>query len=293
MLSQLNVHLYNEFHAGDVFFSRAIIQLVKQYLTEGQTIKYHHNCSKGILKDLPYVTELPIDEYCVRENTIYKPATGELYINTWYGQGNFKFFNPGGGTTLRTIHSICQNICNNLFNSCTFIEDENIYPQINHENIPHCNSVFLGPNILICNDLAMSGQSNNMSFDITTHKLSTTFPNCTFFVTNKTFLSKSPNIMYIDDIFPYRPNLLEISKFSQKCSLILGRSSGPYSYCMSKDNITDIRKTFVSVANNYMPGIWDKRFHKCTYHHFNGSQEDKLTYFLTNELQRIVDGFSK
>jgi hypothetical protein len=45
--------LYNNYHNGDVFYSRVIVrQLLKRY-----NIKFHHNNAKNLFEDLLNVTE--------------------------------------------------------------------------------------------------------------------------------------------------------------------------------------------------------------------------------------------
>lgn len=275
------IHIYNNFNNGDVFFSRQIIDKVHKYFPS-EIIIYHHKCTKGILKDISYIEEQDLNQFCIEEKTIFEVNGGDLYINTWYGQGNMKFFQQGGGTTLKTIYLITKNILTYLNFDEIFEENEMIYPIINY---PHS---FFFKNyrtykILICNDDSLSGQSKNTNLDFLINTLSLKFPRFIFYVTKKmeTF---SRNVIFTDDIYLSRPNLLEISYISKHCNIIIGRASGPYSYSMTQENILDKYKTFISLSNDYLTGIWDSRFHKCNYYHLPESNINHITDRITNIL---------
>lgn len=275
------IHLYNNYNNGDVFFSRSIIEIIHNYFPSEKII-FHHKCPKGILKDFTYILENDLNEFCLDKNTIIENEDGDIYINTWYGQGNMKFFQQGGGTTLKTVYLIIKNILHYFNINESVEENENIYPKL----MPHPSFFFQNLRtykVLICNDESLSGQSRNTNLDPLINKLSYIFPNVIFYVTKK-MDTINKNVIFTDDIYPYRPNLLEVSYISKYCNVIIGRSSGPYSYSMTQENILDKYKTFISLSNDYLTGIWDMRFHKCDYYHIPESNINHIIDKITNIL---------
>jgi hypothetical protein len=280
----MRYHLYNNFNNGDVFFSRPIIKMFLDSFSK-ENILYHHKCNKGILRDIPNIVECDIDEYCKQTEKIVVYGD-DVYINTWYGQGNMEYFNIGGGTTLSTIYLICKYI-KNFFNLIVDVnEDINMYPTINFNNL-NLDSKNLYKNekfkVLICNDDAISGQSHNTNLDFLIEFLSSTFRDIIFLVTKKNGLIRE-NILFTDDLYPNRPNLLEISFLSTHCNVILGRSSGPYSYSMIKSNISDNTKTLISLTKIPITGIWDFRFHNCDYSYKVESNINNITSFVHDKI---------
>jgi hypothetical protein len=280
----MKINFYNNCNNGDVHFSRKIISVVKEIYPDAEFYFLHRN-RKGLLKDLKFITEGNLNDKCVQNNGVTK-YENEIYINTWYGQQNLIFMIKGGGTTLMTVNYILQDIMLNLGKIIDFPE-ETIYPSVDFNNIdlPLINNGF---NVLICNNESLSGQANNVNLDYMIDVVSSLYPNITFYITKKIAIYK-PNVIFTSDITNVLPDLLEISYISTKCNIIVGRSSGPYSFSMLLENIKDENKTLIGLCNNSIDGIWDTRFLKCRYVH-NPSGDINV---ITNNLIDIIKTYGK
>ncbi len=258
----MTINFYNNFNNGDVHFSRTLISLIKDNYPDYEYNFLHKN-KKGILKDLPYINEIDLDEKCVQDESVTF-YDNSIYINTWYGQNGFYFLRQGGGCTLKTANAIVHNIFSILNKTITFNE-ENLYPTIYFKQIllPEIKDGF---NVLICNNNSLSGQANNINLDHMINVVSDLYPEITFYVTDKIGINKN-NIIFTSDITNVSPDLLEISYISTKCNIIVGRGSGPYSFSILLENIKDESKTFLALCNTYLEGIWDTKHLKCKYYH--------------------------
>lgn len=272
---------YNNFHNGDVHFSRGIVKTIVKYFPDCEYF-YLHNNKKGILKDLSHIVESDLDEYCDMEKSVTF-IDNKIYINTWYGQ-NYRNFLNMGGTTLLTIKLILQHILNTL-NIDHSIDNKTLLPHIVFESIkkPNVSENF---NVLICNNNAISGQANNVDLNGVIDTISENNPHIMFYVTDKIDLNKQ-NIIYTSDITESNPDLLEISYISNRCKIIIGRSSGPYSFSITDINLLDENKSFLALCHDYNTGIWDANLSKCKYYHESGNNVNKIT----NIIQNIIDSY--
>jgi hypothetical protein len=125
--------------------------------------------------------------------------------------------------------------------------------------------------ILICNGAPKSGQSfaNNMSEFITS--VAQLYPNVDFICTEK-FEASAWNILFTDDIIrdteieekraPWEDretnfcDLQEISYLSEHVDGIVGKNSGPFVFCETKNNYMNSTKKFLSYNVS-----WGEAFH--------------------------------
>ena len=49
-----NITLYNHFHNGDIFYSRILVNILKNHYS----ITYYHNLKSPLFEDLPEVNEI-------------------------------------------------------------------------------------------------------------------------------------------------------------------------------------------------------------------------------------------
>ena len=49
-----------------------------------------------------------------------------------------------------------------------------------------------------------------------------------------------------------RPDLIYMGYIARHCDLIIGRNSGPFTYCMTKENLIDSPKKFLSTTDHPM-----------------------------------------
>lgn len=230
------INLYNHFHYGDIFMSRGIIQS----LSEHYHINYYHNLKQGLLKDLKNVTEIVGIPGNISPN---QTVNGNFY-NTWIGTI------PNAMGIFEHYKLILGNILSEL--NLPSPENEKIIPVIKFEELQTFKiDEFIRKNlntyrkfVLICTGDVHSQQSENFDFTPIVNHLSENYKDI-FFITTTPILEKN-NLTSTDQINNLVPDLLEISYISKFCDIIVGRSSGPYSYCLTKENLTDPKKTFVS-----------------------------------------------
>jgi hypothetical protein len=280
----MTINFYNNYNNGDVHFSRTLIRLIKESYPDSK-FNYLHKNKKGILEDLDFIEEMDLDYRCI-ENESVSFYDDIVYINTWYGQSDFYFLKKNGGCTLKTVNDIVHNIFSKLNKKINFNE-EILYPSVDFSKInkPKINDGF---NILICNNNSLSGQSNNINLDSMIDNLSELFPNITFYVTDKNNINKK-NVIFTSDITNSSPDLLEISYLSTKCNIIVGRSSGPYSFSMIYENIKDNTKVFFGLCHEYIVGIWNTDYLNCKYYHNPGNDINEIT----NNLAEIINNYGK
>jgi hypothetical protein len=107
-------------------------------------------------------------------------------------------------------------------------------------------------NVLFCNNFVNSRQSENFSFSEIINNLGEKFKDINFIITNyESGIIIKENVFYTTDIITGFNNfdLNEISYLSTKCDVIIGRSSGPYSFSIVKENILNSKKKFVCFTN--------------------------------------------
>jgi hypothetical protein len=249
-----NVYFFNNYHNGDVFYSKEFIKDIKNKL--GINHYYCHNNDFSILKD---VDVDQIRKYTPHNDTSVIQIGDDLYINTWIGQQNFKYLTYG--CSLKSNYILFCDIYNQLnisINPMEFYIPTVDFQKIETKNIDN----FIQSNkryVLVCNNSVWSGQSENFDFDPIIDYLSNIYPNITFIMTNDSFLQKS-NIITVNNILNYSNNLLEISYLSTKVDVIIGRASGPFCFTHIKENMENPNKIFIcfSYYENESKWILDK-----------------------------------
>jgi hypothetical protein len=102
--------------------------------------------------------------------------------------------------------------------------------------------------IFISNGDVQSKQSLNFDFAPIIRNLSSRFPNYIFLITND-IDNKSSNVIYTGNITNRKQDLLYLSYFSTLSNVIIGRSSGPYTFSLVKENLLDENKTLIGFTN--------------------------------------------
>jgi hypothetical protein len=228
---------------------------------------YLHNCNPKILKDFPnlkqdnaftsfdnwqLVTNYPISYFhqILQNNS-------NLYINTWVGQQNWitkKGINRNRDMRYCSLYSHYE-LYEDIFNTLNIpIEPIEYYiPEIdfNYVEKENINNFFSQKNyklkVLIVND---EPRTIRIQMDMVgiANILSIKFPNVLFILTKKSYIVRD-NIAYCNEIIKLDCDLNEISYLSKFCNMIVGRPSGPYTFCMVKDNFVK-DKTLVTISNN-------------------------------------------
>ncbi len=281
------IKFYNHFGFGDIFISREFVRQICKYFdvpTEFST--YYHNKDFKFFIDIPMqerqieslmspskfttivmrplgqveqyfenYSQILIDIPLKKESTVaerintFKLAIredGDIYINTWIGR-NPKYVLPGIACTIKNYIQMYRDI------GILIPQDDWLYiPSINFVKIyEHKKNPFLNINehcVLICNGDVLSNQSKNFDFTPIVEALAKTHTDRTFVLTKKVSINLD-NVLYTDD-FTGGKDLFDIAWLSEnKCDVIVGRSSGPFVFCQTKNNYLNPEKRIISFTH--------------------------------------------
>jgi hypothetical protein len=307
-----SITLYNHYHNGDLFVSKQFVkQFVQQFAQYSHT--YCHFNHPKTLQDLAIAYEGP--PHAFAEKSPWSVNHDQLAINTWVGVYQSPCDPPAfyqGGINLRILHSIWSylseqltailgtpfHLSNNLMDYVPEID----YSQYNVSSVDDYVAARSRKRVLFCNGAAMSGQSFAHNLSDLIQWFADRYPQVDFVCTAK-FVTDRHNIMFTDDICTVeqttpaqvmywnqninRCDLNEISYLSTHCDLIVGKNSGPFVYCLTKQNVNNAAKTFISfntvAADNLLYGMNTA----CTYiqtadfepHHMAQLIDSKLCQF--------------
>jgi len=250
---------FNQMRNGDVHVSRNFVKYLMTKL-KAKEYFYMHNNPPELLADidnLKYLDNLsilidPFINYMLIDNT--------LYINTWIGQLNFKYCQPQGCTLDGNMSLYSDQLAN--FSKRINCSKEKLLPKIDYSKffIKNIDNFMADKKdkikVFISNGDCMSEQSENFNFDMAINEFSSKYKNVLFFVSNPTEIIKE-NVFYNADIIKSgKPDLNENSYISTFCDIIIGRSSGSYTFSLVADNLLDEKKIFVSFTYKEAEGIW-------------------------------------
>ena len=242
------INFFSAFHTGDVFASKEFVRQVRNELTDFNFGYYHKNHPK-IMKDLdmPYMGPTNLHDFPQAGRYIESRDGKILKINTWIGAFNprwqpeppYYFEYDGGpvpayGTNLISLSCVWGHIfekINDYFGTSLKLKDKMDYiPTIDYnffDITSHQKFIEERGNtkkVLFCNGLPMSGQSipNDEIYDLSTVKWNDRkIGNC---------------------------DLNEISYLSNHCDLIVGKQSGPFCYCATRENLMNPNKYMIAFS---------------------------------------------
>lgn len=256
---------FNHFHNGDVFNSKVFVQDIIKKI-DNRKYYYAHSTNQKILLDTN-VIQLPMAFFPINNTNTILHNNDIMFVNTWIGA---YFHNdlmnniPAFGTkvdfenecSLRFSYKMYKRIYKEISEVLkleTPIELDDIqeyWPTVNYSkfNMVFVNRLLMkhsgNKRILISNGPGHSGQcSYNQNMADMILEIAATKSNYTFIVTHK-FPSTLENILFTDDMQVENGDLNEISFLSCLCDIIIGRSSGPFTFSITKDNVDDPNKTF-------------------------------------------------
>jgi len=311
---------FNMFRNGDLFvvreFTRSLVYQLPEY-----NWYYAHGNHPNSLADMPY-KYLPMPHFhevcasvgCTSHEMSdilpkYKPlepnevlrnwsVDSPLYINTWAGCFHGSVFPRMTYPNMHDLLQIWKNISILLYQKTNTLTtfDKNIieyFPKVNHLYFDSSLITYAHKKIngyskkwLIANGKSMSGQSqlNSEILNQVIINLAVQNKDIVFICTEK-FPHDLNNIYFTTDLFVKSFDLPEISVFSQFCDVIIGKNSGPFTYCHTHSNILDNTKTFISFSNlerdNLLYNISDK---KCSFFHSNATEYSDVLSILNNYL---------
>lgn len=254
---QNTIKFYNHFHNGDIFVSRGFITDIIKKLPDFN-FEYHHKNAKKTTDDfITYGEKLNGYNSLVR----FVPGENELAINTWIGAYN-DYWNKEpphfweGGINYVVLHRMWKyivSVINDHFKTDIELSDciESYIPEIDYglaqlEPIKqHLSGREGQKRILFSNGVPMSGQSFIDDMGAFINQFAQENPDVQFYVTKRIFTDR-PNILCTDDFNINGSDLIEISYLSKYCDLVVGKNSGPFIYCLTRENMMDPTKKFLS-----------------------------------------------
>lgn len=226
----MSILFYNTRHFGDCFVSRSFIADVVNKVND--KVYYAHGHKKNYLFNDINLTEIEPNQDISSYNFIF---------DTWYATENHKYFEKTG-CTLQTLYKIFFDVYQKLGIQ---IEPINEYiPSIDYK-IYGLNEEERNKNsVLVCTNKPLSSQSNSDDMGYFVNEISKRLPEKLFFITNDVpGIETRENVFYTKDILKNN-NLIELSWFSTQCSSVIGRSSGPYTFSLTKKNLEEGLKFF-------------------------------------------------
>jgi hypothetical protein len=251
-LPKRKVLFYNNWHNGDIHMSRPYVIDLMNLLGDCDYYYYHKN-DKKLLADIENL------------ETVTEMTKSDLSIDTWIGQYHYRGMDIPEMAANKSVflgcnfphyYAVMSLVYESLGLGRAIKSMEHYIPSIDYEKfyIKNIDTFFSGqtnPSVLISNNSIMSGQAPAVDFDAVTLSLADTFPQISFLLTNPgTIKIQKNNVFYCDEIInsPIKINdLNEISYISTRCKLIVGRSSGPYSFSITEKNVPG--KKFVCICN--------------------------------------------
>jgi hypothetical protein len=242
---------YNFYHNGDIFVSKGLVNFIINNIQAKEYYYFHCNSSK-LIQDIPkikHIKKLPSNDL---EYSGWRIDENTLWCNTWYNSFNKQEFE---GCTIQTLFKVFKRGLKEVINFDLPGEPLDYLPDINFDffNVDYLFNMILPLRkiILIDNCNVLSGQSHNFDFNPVIDHISNQFSDIVFLVTNKNgddIIKK--NVTYCSDVIDERENNLnEISYLSGFCDILIGRNSGPHTFCFRKDNLGNRDKTFVCISH--------------------------------------------
>lgn len=259
---------FNHYHRGDLLTHKEFVRQIKNELPDVEFEYLHFNHPKLTRDlDIPKVG----DPGHLDPKTPFYQDDGVLYVNTWIGC-HWDLFCEYGGINMNSLWHSWEKIVgtiNEFFDVEISLKTEKEYylPSIDFSRFDTKNiEQFLEKSgdrkrVLICNGAPKSGQSFNSNMKEFLEPLSEKFVGVDFICTEK-FETTNTNIYFTDDVIgdteveekraPWEDrqnnncDLQEISYLSENCDLIVGKNSGPFVFCETKNNYMNPNKKFLS-----------------------------------------------
>lgn len=250
-----SITFYNHFHNGDIHVSRGFVDYIAEKCN--YPIFYAHKNSSEAYKNKK-VNFIPLT--IESTSTPPKIINDSLCINTWYASENYKFMKKNG-LTFDTLYELFEEVCKNYLSIQMPENADELFPSIDYDLYPHTNNIkrFIENKkiVLICNGKALSGQSEYFDMNKIALSLANKYHGITFILTNKVDpIVKRENLYYSEDIIKKDScDLNENAYISEHSMLIVGRSSGVFTFAMTRENLFKRSPTILSFSNlNYSEG---------------------------------------
>ena len=302
----MKIVFFNRWHNGDVFSAKGYIQdLIQQLRGINPQVEISH-CQINPYKTMVDlgINHIPAEELPpgLLDQHRFGDVNGIFYINTWIGSYGNDAIPPGEQhANYPSLHTMWRQIYDHLNKRYSiqleFTEDVGRYiatsdwVQWQIANAFTWVSQNANNNVLVCNGLVRSTQTNVGLMDDIVRQLAAEYREHRFICTNRFSTEGFPhtdNIYFTDDINRgcVDGDINEIAFISTRCDVIIGKNSGPFMFTHVKENLLDPNKAFVSLSHrpsdSYVFGI--KGF-PCRYYH--SSSDDSPT--VTAAIRRAID----
>ena len=269
---------FNHYHRGDLHTHKEFIRQIKDTLGDGVEYEYLHFNHPKLTRDL----DIPKvgDPGHLDPKTPFYQDDDTLYINTWIGC-HWDLFCKHGGINMDSLQAswkVIYEMVNKCFETDLQMREKEFYlPSIDYTKFETTNiAEYISANseykkILICNGSVKSGQSFQPNMKEQIEEVAPRYPQIHFICTEK-FYTEVPNILFTDDIIqdtvvsetraPWEDkqnnicDMQEISYLSTLSDAIVGKNSGPYVFCETKENYMNKQKKFLSFNSS-----WGNAFH--------------------------------
>ena len=246
---------FNQYHNGDCFVGKEYVRAIARALPAVE-ISYAHANHPDIIRDLPvkYVqlNQIPELDHMTR---VAESTDGEtIYINTWVGCWQGVLFPYGEHINNQRLHAIWSKYFEYL--KIPLAGPEDYLPSIDFAHYTtdaaaefvQQAQVTNEKIVIFCNGPANSGQSRAGNFESVIRLLAADFPKTRFLLTAPIDGLTGSNIYYANEVIPLASNLNQIAYVSQFSEMIIGKNSGPFTWCQFKDNLLDSNRTFFNFS---------------------------------------------
>jgi hypothetical protein len=279
---------FNHYHRGDLFTHKEFIRHLKQQLYGIDFVfQYLHFNHPKVNKDL----DIPLignPSNLNHKDKFIPRGSNTLLVNTWIGvwgdtQG---YMGVNLDSLLMSWGHIYEHI-NEYFGTKLSINTEKEYyiPSLdtsffNIKSIDNFIQQNKGKKVLVCNGIPMSNQSFAGDMSEILIPTADKYKDITFICTKK-FSTDKNNILFTDDIIqdsdlhdfnaPWHDrqqnncDLNEISYLSTFCDVIIGKNSGPFVFCETKENFMNPNKTFISFTKWQTESLSHNINYRCKY----------------------------
>lgn len=290
----MRIVFFNHYHRGDLFTHKEFVRHIKQLLPDNTYEYWHFNHPKVNLDlEIP-LTNTPhqIDHKIIFCHINTNETMG---INTWIGAWP-DILSKHKGVNLQSLYESWKIIFEKL-NLKLHDNPEDYLPSIDYgffniKNVDEYVSKSNKKRVLICNGKPMSNQSFEGDMQEIICSLASKYENVDFICTKK-INHTYQNVYFTDDIIrdneqfmgvnPFwndRPqntcDLNEISYLSTKCDVIIGKNSGPFVFCETRENLKDPQKVIVSFSKGSQESMSNEVDVKCDYRLVTNHSDDNI-----------------
>jgi hypothetical protein len=244
----MRVVFFNHFHNGDIHLSRGFVRQIinkVQQIDPNVQFAFGHKNASNLLIDIPNLSfDSNVMSIIRGEHAGIHTVGDTVYINTWYGQQNFKYMNRYG-IAMDTLYSIYNDACKSLWGFS--LEDISTDPSIFFPTIDYSKyeteaaKTWLDANpmkkIFVSNGMPLSDQAHYFALTPIIDTLSKKHPDKMFILSNNDGHPGSANIIHSSQIIQKEGNDLNENSFiSSYCDVIIGKSSGSFTFAMTHEN---------------------------------------------------------